>query len=168
MYILYTICMYRYIITYIYIILYVICYEHRISPYRWSHIGTMIWQTSKWQPADALVPNFRKLGQIYFFSQCGHVGHWRFCGPPIHVCQGFWTWITFKGYYILYIHYIYTHIYIYIDILYIIYILIYVLHITRLPLAIPLPHVELKGFRATISTPRAVSCCCKAQQDSWL
>ena len=148
--------------------LYVICYEHRISPYRWSHIGTMIWQTSKWQPADALVPNFRKLGQIYFFSQCGHVGHWRFCGPPIHVCQGFWTWITFKGYFILYIHYIYIYIYIYWYIILYIYILIYVLHITRLPLAIPLPHVELKGFRATISTPRAVSCCCKAQQDSWL
>ena len=69
-------------------------------------------------------------------------------------------------FYIIYTLHIYT--YIYIDILYYIYILIYVLHITRLPLAIPLPHVELKGFRATISTPRAVSCCCKAQQDSWL
>ena len=83
-----------------------------------GHILVLWWQTSKWQPADALVPNFRKLGQIYFFSQCGPAGHWRFCGPPIHVCQGFWTWITFKGYYILYIHYIYTYIYCYIIYMY--------------------------------------------------
>ena len=122
MYILYTICMYRYILLhkyiYIYIMLYVICYEHRISPYRWSHIGTMM--------ADVKMATCRCLGSQ--FSETGSnillLTMWP-CWPlaflrATHTCLPRFLDVDHfqRLLYIIYTLHIYIHIYCYIIYMY--------------------------------------------------